>query len=176
MICFQYLITTALHHQKIENLPERTSNIKPFLDDQLQIIAGIKAWKKFEENNKDIPLNILCVPHNTKTINLVYKSRYNCKRKNQVVLLMITNGKQSDGTNKWHYIALKSVRTDHGFNHAKRRLSRLFKGITSNNNGEFYCLGCLHSFRTNNALKNTKGYVITMIIAMQKCLIMIITH
>ena len=79
---------------------------------------------------------------------------------------MITNGKQSDGTNKWHYIALKSVRTDHGFNHAKRRLSRLFREITSNNNGEFYCLGCIHSFRTNNALKNTKGYVITMIIAM----------
>ena len=32
-------------------------------------------------------------------------------------------------------------------------LSRLFTGITSNNNGDFDCLGCLHSFRTDNALK-----------------------
>ena len=49
---------------------------------------------------------------------------------------MITNGKQSDKVDKWHYIALKSVSTDDGFN----------RPITSNNHGEFYCLGCLHSF------------------------------
>ena len=66
---------------------------------------------------------------------------------------MITNGKQGDRTNKLHYIALKSVRTDHRFNSPIRSLSRLFRGITSNNNGDFYCLGCLHSFRTDNALK-----------------------
>ena len=59
---------------------------------------------------------------------------------------MITNGKQSDKVNKWHYIALKSVSTDDGFNRPIRSLSRLFGGITSNNHGEFYCLGCLHSF------------------------------
>ena len=32
-------------------------------------------------------------------------------------------------------------------------MSRLFGGITANNNGDFYCLGCLHSFRTDNVLK-----------------------
>ena len=64
------------------------------------------------------------------------------------------------------YIALKSVRIDDGFNRAIRRLSRLFRGITSNNYGDFYCLGCLHSFRTDNALKNMKYYVVIMIIAM----------
>ena len=31
--------------------------------------------------------------------------------------------------------------------------SRLFRGITSNHNGDFYCLNCLHSYRTDNALK-----------------------
>ena len=82
-----------------------------------------------------------------------YKSKYNRNRENQVVLLMITNGKQSDKVNKWHYIALKSVHTDDGFNRPIRSLSRLFRGITSNNHGDFYCLGCLHSFRTDNALK-----------------------
>ena len=30
--CFQYAITAALNHQKIENHPERISNIKPFID------------------------------------------------------------------------------------------------------------------------------------------------
>ena len=47
---------------------------------------------------------------------------------------------------KWHYTALKIERTDNGFNRAIRRLSRLFRGITSSNNGDFYCLGCSHSF------------------------------
>ena len=60
---------------------------------------------------------------------------------------MITNGK------KWHYIALKSVCAANGFNRPIRSLSRLFRGITTNHNGDFYCLGCLHSFRTDNALK-----------------------
>ena len=66
---------------------------------------------------------------------------------------MITNGEQSDEVNKWNYIALKRVRTDDGFNLPIRSLSRLFRGITTNNNGDFYCLGCLHSFRTDIALK-----------------------
>ena len=87
------------------------------------------------------------VPHNEKTINLAYKSKYNYKRKNQVVLLMITNGK------KWHYIALKSEPTDDGFNRRTKSLSKLFRGITSNHDGDFCCLNCLHSFRTDNALK-----------------------
>ena len=109
--------------------------------------AGIKDWNKFERNNKTIVYNILFIPHNTKTINLAYKSKYNRKRENQVVLLMITNGK------KWHYIALKSEPTDDGFNRPTKSLPKLFRGITSNHDGDFYCLNCLHSFRTDNALK-----------------------
>ena len=126
--CFQYSITVALNHQNIENHPERISNIKPFIDqynwEGIDFPAGIKDWKKFERNNKTIALNILYIPPNTKTINLAYKSKYNRKRENQVVLLMITNGE------KWHYIALRSVRTDDGFNRPIRSLSRLFRGIT----------------------------------------------
>ena len=126
--CFQYSITVALNHQNIENHPERISNIKPFIDqynwEGIDFPSGIKDWKKFERNNKTIALNILYIPPNTKTINLAYKSKYNRKRENQVVLLMITNGE------KWHYIALRSVRTDDGFNRPIRSLSRLFRGIT----------------------------------------------
>ena len=57
---------------------------------------------------------------------------------------MITNGEQSDEAEKWHCIAAESVRTADGFNRPIRSLSRLFRGITANNNGDFYGLGCLH--------------------------------
>ena len=43
---------------------------------------------------------------------------------------MITNDKQSDEVNKWHYITLKCVRTDNGFNRLIRKLSKLFREIT----------------------------------------------
>ena len=79
-------------------------------------------------------MNILFVPHNTKTMSNAYKSKYNHKRKNQVILLIITNGK------KWHYLAVRS-------------LSALLRGIKSSNNGDFYCLNCFGSYRTHNKLK-----------------------
>ena len=116
--------------------------------------TGVKDWEKF-------------VPPNTKTINLAYKSIYNRKRKNQVVLLMIPDDKQSDEIGKWHYIALKSVPTDNGFNRPIRSLSRFFRRVTGNDNGDFYCLDCLHSFRTDNVLKKHErlcNCVINMII------------
>ena len=127
--CFEYSIIIALHHQDFDNHPERISSFHEYFsyDYNWKIIefsAGIKDWKRFEKNNKTIALNVLFVPHSEKTINLAYKSKYNRKRKNQVVLLMITDGK------KWHYIALKDERTDDGFNSPIKSLSRLFRGIT----------------------------------------------
>ena len=47
---------------------------------------------------------------------------------------MITYGK------KWHYLAVK-------------KLCALLRGITSNHVGDFYCLNCLHSYRTKDKLK-----------------------
>ena len=41
----------------------------------------------------------------------------------------------------WHYPPIK-------------KLSTLLRGITSNNNGDFYCLNCLHSFRTEIQLRS----------------------
>ena len=73
--------------------------------------------------------------HNKKEIELAYTSKYNYKCKKQVILLMIT-----DKNNRWHSLAVKS-------------LSALFRGITSSNNGDFYYLNCLHSYRTLNKLK-----------------------
>ena len=50
-------------------------------------------------------------------------------------------------------IQLLSEQTEYGFIRPTKSLSRLFKGITSNHDGDFYCLNCLHSFRTYNILK-----------------------
>ena len=60
---------------------------------------------------------------------------------------MITDG------NKWPYLALESVRTTNEYNRHINSFSRLLREIKSNNNGDFYCLDCLHSFRTNNVPK-----------------------
>ena len=35
---------------------------------------------------------------------------------------------------------------------AVKNLSALYRGITSSNNGDFYCLDCFHSYRTLNEL------------------------
>ena len=64
--------------------------------------------------------------------------------------------------------ALKSEPTDDGFNRPIKSFSKLFRGITSNHDGDFYFLNCLHSFRTDTALKNMKDCVRIMIIAVWK--------
>ena len=50
---------------------------------------------------------------------------------------MITDGK------KWHDLAVKS-------------LSALFRGITGDSHGDFYCLNCFQSYTTENKLKKYK--------------------
>ena len=51
---------------------------------------------------------------------------------------MINNGNTS-----WHYLAVKSI-------------LGLLRGITSNHNGDFYCLNCFHSYTTENKLRKHK--------------------
>ena len=80
-------------------------------------------------------MNILFVPHNKKEIKPAYISKHNHKRKNQVILLIIT-----DDGERWHYLAVRS-------------LPALLTGISSSNNGDFYCLNCFHSYNTLNKLK-----------------------
>ena len=96
-----------------------------------------KDWKKFELNN-EIALNILYVPHNTKKIQIAYKSKHNlASEKHVVILLMISNGEN------WHYLIVKNLRG-------------LLKGITSKHKEDFYCLNCFHSYRTKNKLEEHK--------------------
>ena len=68
---------------------------------------------------------------------------------------MITNG------GNWHYLVVKN-------------LSRLLRGISSNHDGDYYCLNCFHSYRTENKLNAHKKYVKIMIIVILKCLVLVI--
>ena len=139
--CFQHATTLALNFNKIDKHPQRISKIKSFINNynwnDIDFPTAKKDWNRFELNNKDVALNILYVPFNTKKIKIVYKYKYNLVRDNQIILLMISNGKN------WHYLAVKS-------------LSRLLRGITSNHDGDYCCLNCFHSYRTENKLNAHK--------------------
>ena len=78
--CFQYATTAALNHQNISHHPERTSKLKPFINNydwkDIKFPLHSKDWRKFEQNNKTIALNILYVPYNTKQIRQAYISKY----------------------------------------------------------------------------------------------------
>ena len=86
--CLQYAITVALHHKNITHHPERIANISPFINNynwkDIEFPSYSKDWKKFEQNNKTIALNILFVPCNTTQIihTYAYISKYNSKRDN----------------------------------------------------------------------------------------------
>ena len=96
--CFQYAVTAELNHQNIERDPQRMSKIRLFINQYnwkgIESPPHQEDWKKFEQNNKTIALNILFVPYNTKAIRLAYKSEYNHKRQNKIVVLMIINGEK----------------------------------------------------------------------------------
>ena len=89
----------ALNYQNIEIHSEIISKLKPYINkynwEGIDFPAGSKEKIKFEKNNKTIALNILCVKYNAKTINVAYRSEHNNKHKKQVLLLMITNGKNT---------------------------------------------------------------------------------
>ena len=145
---FQDALDDALDYQNIEKHPERISKLKPYIDKYnwqgIDFPAGPKEWQKFERNNKTVALNILFIPHNTKTRSVAYRSEYNNMRNNQVILLMITNIKKS------HYLAVTN-------------LSALLQGMSSNHDRDFYCLIALIHAPQKIILNNMKKYVIIKI-------------
>ena len=94
----------------------------PYIDKynwkEIEFPAGPKDWKKIKQNNKTIALNVLFVPHNTETIRVAYRSKYNNKREKQVNLLTFTD------CTKWHSLAITN-------------LSALLKGMSSNHHEVF---------------------------------------
>ena len=138
--CFQYAVTLALNLDNIDNHPERISKIKHFINKynwkDIDFPSTSKDWKKSESDN-EVALNVLYVPHNTKKINIAYKSNNNLTCDKQIILLMITNGE------KWHYLTVKN-------------LPGLLRRATSTHKEDFYRLNCFHSYRTRNKLEAHK--------------------
>ena len=128
---FQYAFTLALNLDKIKKDLQRISKIKSFIDQynwkDIDFPSASKDWRKFELNNR-IALKIFYVPHNTRKVNVAYKSKHNLTCDKQVILLMINDGE------KWHYLVVKN-------------LPGLLRGITSSHHGNFYCLNCFRSYR-----------------------------
>ena len=66
-----------------------------------------------------------------------YISKHDKIRNTHANLLMITEGHA-----KWHNVPIKTI-------------SGLLRGITSTHNGDFYCLNCFHSYRTQKKAQRT---------------------
>ena len=128
-----------MDYQRIKKDLQKISKLKPYINQynwkDINFPSHKEDWKKFEQNNKEITLNILFVLHNKKEICHAYISPYNHKDKNQVILLIIT-----DDDERWHYLSVII-------------LSALLRGISSSNNGDFYCLNWFYSYCTLNKLK-----------------------
>ena len=76
---------------------------------------------------------MFCMPK--KKIYSAYISKHNSNHEKQVILSMMSNGEG------WHYLAVK-------------KLLALLKGIMSKHHYDFYCLNCLHPFRSKYKLKS----------------------
>ena len=75
--CFQNALNDSLNYKTIKANPERTSKLKKYNNQHnwkdIKFPSDKEDWKKFEQNNKDIALNVLFVPHNKKEIEIAYK-------------------------------------------------------------------------------------------------------
>ena len=93
-----------------------------------------KTAKSFQQSTKQWVL-ILFSPSNREEIKQAYISKNKLKHRNKIVHLIITKCK------KFHYLATKS-------------LSRLLQGVTSKTKGNYYCMNCLLSFKTDSKLQS----------------------
>ena len=80
-INFQNALNDSLDYQRIKKDPQKISKLKPYINQynwkDIKFPSDKEDWKKFEQNNKEIALNILFVPHNKKEIRHAYISKYN---------------------------------------------------------------------------------------------------
>ena len=104
-------------------IKKRSTKNKPFMNrynwQGLKFPSEKDDWKKFEENNLTIALNVLYTKK--EKIYSGYVPKHNSNLENQVILLIIPNGEQ------WDDLAVK-------------KLSALLRGIISKHHGVFYWL------------------------------------
>ena len=98
---------------------------------------------KNREKNVTVALNVSYAKK--EKIYPAYVSKDISNHGNQVILLMISDEGKFKARSKVqrHYLAVK-------------KLSALFRGISSKHHGDFYYLNCLHSFATEKYLIRIK--------------------
>ena len=68
--CFQSVLNDSLDYQTIKTHRERISKLKPYTNKYnwkgIKFPLDKEDWQKFEQNNKEIDLIVLFVPHNKK--------------------------------------------------------------------------------------------------------------
>ena len=99
--CFQWSIIAGLNHNIIKE--KELKKLLKFKRVDIDFSSHQRYWENFEQENNSIAINVLFVSHNSEEIKLAYKSSYN-KRKNQVILLMI-----NDEANNYYYFAVKNL-------------------------------------------------------------------
>ena len=149
-----YAIAIALFDEALGKNPGRISKelikyANAFNWHDIDFPATYEDYITFERLNEAVSLNILYVPLNEVNICPEHISKRNFDKKHQVVLVKI-----GDDKGKWHFPALPSNLDEAGIRRPKKSISRLMEGISSNSHDDFYCYECLHSFRTEIAIKN----------------------
>ena len=100
--CFKWSIIAGLNYNKInEKYLKKIEKLKRV---DIDLSSHQRDWEKFEQENNSIALNVLFVSYNSEEIKLAYKSNYN-KRKNQVILLIINDNE----ANNCYYFAVKNL-------------------------------------------------------------------
>ena len=149
-----YAIAIALFDEALGKNPGRISKelikyANAFNWHDIDFPTTYEDYITFERLNEAVAINILYVPLNEVNICTEYISKRNFDKKHQVVLVKI-----GDDKGKWHFPALPSNLDEAGIRRPKKSISRLMEGISSNSHDDFYCYECLHSFRTEIAIKN----------------------
>ena len=149
-----YAIAIALFDEALGKNPGRISKelikyANAFNWHDIDFPATYEDYITFERLNEAVSLNILYVPLNEVNICPEHISKRNFDKKHQVVLVKI-----GDDKGKWHFPALPSNLDEAGIRRPKKSISRLMEDISSNSHDDFYCYECLHSFRTEIAIKN----------------------
>ena len=132
--CFGHTVTFVLNYEKIKKFPQRITTIKPFINKYnwkwIKFPSEKIYCKKLGKNNVINAPNVLHA--GKEKIYSPYVSKHNLNHWKQVIFLTTPNREKL-----WHYLVVK-------------RHSALLWGMTSNHYPDFYCLCCLHLFRTKN--------------------------
>ena len=100
--CLQWSVISALNYNDV--MKKELKNIFNKIKHEDKDFSSHKRdWENFEQNNKEIALNVLFSSKDSEEITLLYKSEYNLERENKVLLLIII-----DDNEKYYYFVVKS--------------------------------------------------------------------